>query len=175
MRQRITIIFGIAALALVATTAALAGTLTTTATITGVSGVSLVAPATAAFSNTLTGADQTATYSAPINITDASGSGSGWKLTVAATVFKNGTHTLAAGKITAAGQTCHALSSCTLATNAVGYPLTLGTTAASAFKAAAATGLGQIDLTPTFSVLIPGNAYQGTYTSTVTLAATTGP
>ena len=175
MRQRITIIIGIATLALVATTAALAGTLTTTGTITGVSGISLTAPATAAFSNTLSGLDQTATYSAPVTITDASGSGSGWKLTVAATSFANGTHTLAPGTITGATQSCHVNSSCTAATNSVSYPLTLGATATSVFNAALLTGLGQIDLTPTFSVAVPGNAYAGTYTSTVTLAATTGP
>ncbi|MDX6451745.1 MAG: hypothetical protein QOH16_1794, partial [Gaiellaceae bacterium] len=29
--------------------------------------------------------------------------------------------------------------------------------------------------TPTINVAIPGNAYAGTYTSTVTLAAVTGP
>ena len=175
MRQRITIIIGIAALALVATTAALAGTLTTTGTITGVSGISLNAPATAAFSKALDGTDLTATYTAPIAITDASGTGGGWKLTVAATTFVNGTHTLAPGTITGATQACHTNSSCTAATNSVTYPLTLGTTAASAFNAALQTGLGQIDLTPAFSVAIPGNAYAGTYTSTVTLAATTGP
>jgi len=176
MRQRITIIIGIAALALVATTAALAGTLTTTATITGTSGISLNAPATAAFSKVLDGTDQTATYSPAIGIVDARGTGAGWKLTVAATTFSDGTHTLAPGTITGATQACHAGSSCTAASNSItGYPLTLGTTAASVFNAALLSGLGQIDLTPTFSVAIPGNAYAGTYTSTVTLAATTGP
>jgi hypothetical protein len=176
MRQRITIIIGIAALALVATTAALAGTLTTTATITGASGISLNAPATAAFSKVLDGTDQSATYSPAIGIVDARGTGAGWKLTVAATTFSDGTHTLAPGTITGATQACHAGSSCTAASNSItGYPLTLGTTAASVFNAALLSGLGQIDLTPTFSVAIPGNAYAGTYTSTVTLAATTGP
>jgi hypothetical protein len=35
--------------------------------------------------------------------------------------------------------------------------------------------MGKIDLTPTIQVAIPGNAYAGTYTSTITLAATAGP
>ena len=43
------------------------------------------------------------------------------------------------------------------------------------FNAAANTGLGKFDVTPSIDVSIPGNAYAGTYTSTVTLAAATGP
>lgn len=177
MRQRIIIILGIAALALVATTAALAGTITTTATITGQAGVSLAAPSTATFSKTLDGTDQVATYSPVLNMVDARGTGAGWKITVAATTFSDGhSHTLAAGTITSATQVCHTGSSCTAATNSItGYPLTLTGTAASIFNAALGTGLGQLDITPTFSVAVPGNAYAGTYTSTVTLAATTGP
>ena len=43
--------------------------------------------------------------------------------------------------------------------------------AAKFFNAALNTGLGKLDITPTINVAIPGNAYAGTYTSTVTLAA----
>ena len=54
-------------------------------------------------------------------------------------------------------------------------PLTINGTAAKFFNAALNTGLGKVDVTPTIDVAIPGNTYAGTYTSTVTLAATTGP
>jgi hypothetical protein len=35
--------------------------------------------------------------------------------------------------------------------------------------------MGKVNVTPSVSVAIPGNAYAGTYTSTVTLAAVSGP
>ena len=177
MKQRIIIIIGIAALALVASSVALAATLTATATVTGTAGISLNLPANPSISDTLNGTDQTATYAPVLGVVDARGSGSGWNLTVSATNFSDGAgHTLAPGTITGATQVCHSGSSCTAATSSgITYPLTVGAVASKFFNAALNTGLGKIDVTPTFSVLIPGNAYAGTYTSTVTLASTTGP
>jgi hypothetical protein len=43
------------------------------------------------------------------------------------------------------------------------------------FNSAANTGMGRFTLTPTIAVSIPGNAYAGSYTSTVTVAAVSGP
>jgi hypothetical protein len=43
------------------------------------------------------------------------------------------------------------------------------------FNAAANTGMGRFTVTPTIGVAVPGNAYAGTYTSTVTVAAVSGP
>jgi hypothetical protein len=78
--------------------------------------------------------------------------------------------------VTAAAQACHSGSSCTAATNSgITLPLTISGVAAKFFNAAVLTGLGKIDVTPTIGVSIPGSTYAGTYTSTVTLAATTGP
>lgn len=174
--KRIVITLGIAVLALAAATAALASTLTTTATITGTGGISLNLPANPSISSTLDGTDQTATYAPVLGLVDARGSGAGWNLQISATVFTDGaTHTLAQGTVASVSQGCKAGSTCTLATNAIGYPLTIGTTAAKVFNAAVNTGLGKVDVTPTINVAIPGNAYAGVYTSTVTLAATTGP
>jgi hypothetical protein len=177
MRQRLFITLGIAALALVASAAALAGTLTATATVTGASGVSLSLPATASVSSTLDGSDQTVSYAPALNFVDARGSGAGWNLTISATTFSDGSgHSLAAGVVNSATQVCHAGSSCTAATNSgVSLPLTLSTTAAKFFNAAVNTGLGKIDVTPTVNVTVPGNAYAGTYSSTVTVAAVAGP
>ena len=177
MRQRILIIGATAALALVTATAALASTLTATATVSGTAGISLTVPATASISDTLDGTDQTASYSPLLNVVDARGSGAGWNLQISATNFSDGAgHTLAPGSVTAAVQACHAGSSCTAATNSgITLPLAITGAAAKFFNAAANTGLGKVDVTPTIQVAIPGNSFAGTYTSTVTLAAATGP
>ena len=177
MRQRIFIIIGLVAVALVASTVALAGTLTATATVSGTAGVSLNLPSNPSISDTLDGTDQTATYAPVLGVVDARGTGAGWNLTIASTTFSDGSgHTLAAGTVASAAQACHTGSSCTAATNSgISLPLTLSTTAAKVFNAAVNTGLGKIDVTPQVDVLVPGNAYAGTYTATVTLAAATGP
>ena len=112
-----------------------------------------------------------------LSVVDARGTGAGWNLTVSATNFSDGSgHTLAPGTITGASAVCKAGNSCTAATSSgITYPLTVNGTAAKLFNAALNTGLGKIDVTPTFAVSIPGNAYAGTYTSTVTLASVIGP
>lgn len=175
--MRSLMIIGFAALALAASTAALAGTLTATATVSGTAGVSLTLPANPSLSTTLDGSDQTVSYSPVLGVVDARGSGAGWNLQISATDFSDGAgHSLAAGTLTAAAQACHAGSSCTAAVNSgISLPLTVGTTAAKFFNAAALSGLGKIDVTPTINVTVPGNSYAGTYTSTVTLAAVSGP
>ncbi len=174
--KRIVITLGIAVLALAAATAALAGNLTTTATVTGTAGLSLNLPANPSITDTLDGTDQTATYAPILGLVDARGLGTGWNLTISATTFSDGSgHTLAQGSVASVAAACHAGSTCTAATNAITYPLTIGTTAAKFFNAAVNTGLGKVDVTPTINVAIPGNAYAGTYTSTVTLAAVSGP
>jgi len=177
MRQRIFVIIGIAAVALVAATAALAGTLTTTATVTGTAGVSLNLPGNPSVSDTLDGTDQNVTYAPVLGLVDARGTGAGWNLQISASSFSDGAgHTLAPGSVTAAAQACHAGSSCTAATNSgISLPLTINGTAAKFFNATLNTGLGKLDVTPTIDIAIPGNSYAGTYTSTLTLAATTGP
>jgi WxL domain surface cell wall-binding len=177
MRQRIIISLAIAVVALVSATAAVAGTLTTTATVSGTAGISLNLPSNPSVSSTLDGTDQTASYAPLLGIVDARGTGAGWNLTIAATTFSDGAgHTLAPGAVSSVAAACHAGSTCTAATSSgITYPLTIGSTASKLFNAALNTGLGKIDVTPTIAVAIPGNAYAGTYTSTVTLAAVSGP
>jgi hypothetical protein len=177
MRQRIIIVIAIAAVALVAATAAVAGNLTTTATVTGTAGISLNLPSNPSITDTLNGADQTVTYAPVLGVVDARGTGTGWNVQISATTFSDGaTHTLAPGTVTAASQACTSGSTCTAAVNSgITLPLTITGVAAKFFNAAALSGLAKLDVTPTISVAIPGNAYAGTYTSTVTLAATTGP
>jgi hypothetical protein len=176
MRQRFFITLGIAAVALVATTAALAGNLTATATVTGTAGVSMTLPADPSISGTLDGTDQTVSWSALLGVVDARGTGAGWNLTMSATSFDDTHgHTLSPGTITGITAACQGGNACTAATNAIGYPLTLSGTAQKFFNAAANSGMGKVNVTPSVSVAIPGNAYAGTYTSTVTLAAVSGP
>jgi hypothetical protein len=177
MRHRIVISLAFAVLALVATTAALAGNFNTTATVTGAGSTSLTLPASASLTDILDGTDQTATYAPVLAVADARGTGLGWNLQISATTFSDGSgHTLAAGQVASAAQACKAGSTCTLATSSgITYPLTIGTTAARFFSAALNTGLGKMDVTPTINVAIPGNAYAGNYTSTVTLAIAVGP
>ena len=163
-------------MALAAASAALAGTLSPTVTVTGTSGMAMTLPSNPSITDTLDGTDQIVSWSALLGIVDARGTGAGWNLTVSATTFADGAgHVLAAGSVTAVGATCQGGSTCTSAANAVTYPITISSTAAKFFNAAASTGLGQVNVTPSMDVAIPGNAYAGTYTSTVTLAAVSGP
>ncbi len=177
MRQRILIVGAGAAAALVTATAAFAGTITATATVSGTAGVSLNLPSNPSLSGTIDGTDQTVSYAPTLGVVDARGTGAGWNLQISATAFSDGAgHTLAPGTVTASAQACHPGSTCTAAANSgISLPLTISGTAAKFFNAAVNTGLGKLDVTPTVQVVIPGNAYAGTYTSTVTLAATTGP
>jgi WxL domain surface cell wall-binding len=177
MRQRIIITLALVVLGLALAAGALGAPLTTTATITGTAGISLNLPANPSITDTLDGTDQTVNYAPLLGVVDARGSGAGWNLQVSATTFSDGSgHTLAPGTVTSAAQACVAGSTCTAAVNSgITLPLTITTTAAKFFNAAALSGLGKVNVTPTIAVAIPGNAYAGTYTSTVTLAATTGP
>ena len=138
--------------------------------------MSMNLPSDPSMTDTLDGADQVVSWSAILGIVDARGTGAGWNLTLSATTFSDGSgHTLAPGAITAVSAACEGSNACTGATNSVGYPITISGTAAKFFNAAANTGLGTVNVTPSVDVAIPGNAYAGTYTSTVTLAAVSGP
>lgn len=177
MRHRLLILTALAALAMTTAAAALAGTISPTATISGTAGVSITLPADPSLTSTLDGSDQTVTYSPVLGVVDARGTGAGWHLDISATTFSDGSgHTLAAGQVGSVGSACHSGSTCTAASSTgITYPLTIAGTASTFFSSALASGLGKVDVTPSISVVIPGNAYAGTYTSTVTLAATTGP
>jgi hypothetical protein len=178
MRHRLLLIFGsLGATALLAATAALAGNLTATANVSGTAGVSVSLPSGPTFNDTLDGSDQTVSYTPTLNVVDARGTGAGWNLTISATTFSDGSgHTFSPGMVSSASQACHSGGTCTAATTTgVTLPLTVTGTAAKFFNANTSTGMGKVDVTPTIDVSIPGNAFAGTYTSTVTLAAAAGP
>ena len=183
MRQRIFTLIGLGVTALVLAAAAVAGTVTATATVTGAGALSLSHGATATISDTLDGTDQSVNYTVPLTMNDLRGSGAGWNLTMTSTSFNDGGgHTLAttASSIASAASACTAGGTCTNPTNAITYPLTVpaGATAPTAvkvFNAAANTGMGRFTVTPSINVSIPGNAYAGSYSSTLTVAAVSGP
>lgn len=183
MRQRIIIFSGLTMAALTLAAAAVAGTVTATATVSGAGSLSLSNGSTASLTDTLDGTDQTVGYTLPLTLTDARGSGAGWNLTVTSTTFNDGAgHTLAtsASSISSVAMTCVSGGTCTNATNSITYPATVpaAATAPAAvklFNAAANTGLGRFTITPTIDVSIPGNAYAGSYSSTITVAAVSGP
>jgi hypothetical protein len=175
MRQ-LFFILGLAAVALVAATGAFAGTISPSATVTGAAGMSTTLPSNPSISDTLDGTDQTVTWSALLGVVDARGTGGGWNLTMSSTTFSDGSgHSLTAGSVSAVSAACQGGNTCTGATNAISYPLTLSGTAAKFFNASANTGMGKVHVTPSVDVSIPGNAFAGTYTATVTLAAVSGP
>lgn len=183
--MRLALIFIAAALALAsAASAAPSDTTGVTATIGAGPAVAVAASGSPGFALTLNGVDQTTTYTLPLVVTDATGSGAGWNLTITSTTFANGGgHTFpeTASTITGATAGCATNSTCTLPTNQVAnsnLALPAGSTAPSAVKfynAAAATGRGTINVNTTVQVAVPANVLAGTYTSTVTVAAVSGP
>jgi hypothetical protein len=140
-------------------------------------------PGNVAFSLTLSGVDQTSTTPLALDVGDATGSGVGWNISATSTTFTAGGHTLptSATSVTIAPtDACDAGATCVTGTNAVSYPYSLpaGSTAPTAtklFGAAAATGLGDQTVTPTFRIAIPANTYAGSYASTWTFSLVAGP
>jgi hypothetical protein len=176
MRHRLLLLGALGLAALTVTAAAFASTLTATGTVSGTAGVSMALPGNPSFSDILDGTDQTVQYSALLGLTDARGTGAGWNLQISATSFGDGFgHSLAPGAVSGVSAACVGGNSCTAATNGISYPLTVTGTAAKFYNAATTTGMGKVNVTPTVDVAIPGNAFAGTYTSTVTLAAVSGP
>ena len=173
--------------ALAMSSSAIAFADSTTGTITITSGTLMETGAAApALRLTTNGIAQTAPYALAITTTDATGSGSGWNLTITSTQFKTGatpTRTLstAASSVTSVTAVCTGGQICTtMPQNAVTYPVAVpaGNTAPTAVKfynASAASGIGTFDISTTIQITVPANTYSGTYTSTITLAYVSGP
>jgi len=145
----------------------------------------------------LNGHNQSKSYTLPITVTDATGSGAGWHLTITSTPFRTaGPPSILLGSasyITGVSAQCQAGNSCTATTSnshAISYPLLVPAgvvlspgpppthgppPAKEFFSADANTGMGTILVTSTISVTIPANAYAATYTSSITLGIVSGP
>jgi large repetitive protein len=133
-----------------------------------------------------------------LTVSDGTGTGAGWNATVSATTLTNGTHTLpntgtlvftgsllSPSATTAPSATC--VATCTLPTDTTTYPVAITTAATSptaikVYDTAVGTGLGSMTIgghgatSPIgWWVNVPANAFNGAYTTTVTLAVSTGP
>jgi len=167
-------------------------------------GLTLISPDTLTWADTLSGVDQEAvdTTDTSYVVNDARATGAGWRVTVAATTFTDGTDTLTAdttlstnGSVASQASTavptaaCSTGSTtCTVPVNtalAASYPIAIPTGPALAglpiYEAALASGLGSITIgTPGANavgwwIAIPANTVPATYTSTFTMDIITGP
>jgi hypothetical protein len=175
-----------------------------TATL-GAGALTMTTPTTLTWAPTLSGAAQYAVDGTSgdqlLTVDDATGSGSGWNVTVAATTFTTGggtpvilddTGTLSVnGSLSTAtiGATpdaaCTTSGDCTPPSGAEPtYPVAVTTAAATPpistlYTAAATSGLGSVLIGGTTPVgwwiHLPGNAQAGTYTSTVSLTIASTP
>ena len=145
--------------------------------------LTLAVPSLVTFpSVTLNGSDQAPTTTVTLTPDDETASGAGWNITGTSTTLKTSsgaTLPTSATTITAATATANT-QSCTLPTNQIGYPVTLPAgssppTAVKLFDAKAGTGKGASSVALTVKASVPANAYNGTYTSTWTIATVSGP
>jgi len=179
---------------------------TITGTLVMTSGtLTLMVPSALGWTETVNGLDQKlvdpTTADQTYQVNDATGSGPGWHVTVAATTFTSaiGSHTLlntgtfaTNGSLglmtdtTAPTAACLTGSTCTLPTDTTTYPVAITTTTAgltpvNIYAAAALTGIGTITIgSPGANPVgwwlnVPSNTIQGTYTSTVTVELIIAP
>jgi hypothetical protein len=138
----------------------------------------------------LNGHDQTTNYTLPVLATNSNmpTASAGWHLTISSTQFTNVSNPSMklspyASQIVSLSTGCVADNNgkivCTHLVNNITYPLLIpaGNTASavSFFQASPYTTMGTLSVTPMINVQIPGNAYAGVYTSTITVAAVSGP
>ncbi len=124
-----------------------------------------------------------ASYSLPITVIDARGSGKGWHLSITSSLFMNskGKKLPAdASSITGVNVSCGANSTCTNPIDTISYPLVIpaGNPApppVKFFNAAVSSGLGMFNLVMMVNVTIPANAKTDTYTSNICLKIANGP
>jgi hypothetical protein len=162
----------------------------------------LTSPSSLTWADTLNGNTQSvadaATGDQQFTVSDETGTGAGWHITVSATTFTSGTHTLpdtgtfvltgslsSIDATTAPSASC--VTSCTPPTDTVIYPVAITTAASSpvpatVYDVSAGSGLGPVTLggpgggNPVgWWINVPANARAGSYTSTVTVAIVSGP
>ncbi len=164
--------------------------------------LSVTAPSSLTWATTLNGVNQSVADAVAgdqqLAVSDETLTGAGWDVTISATTFTNGAHTLPdTGTFVLTGGTSSITASvapslaCTLSCippdDAVTYPVAVTTAGSSpspvsVSEASADSGLGGILLGGSSAadpfgwwVKVPGNAWRGAYTSTVTVAIVSGP
>jgi WxL domain surface cell wall-binding len=187
MHRLLALPLGLAA-ALAAAAAALAATtVAVTSVVTAGATLSAAAGTPPSLGVTLDGTDQTVNYTLPIIVVDARGGTLGWNLTVTSTTFTDGSagvgHTFGAtaSTITSVTPTCGINSTCLLPINNVantnlGLPGAAGTPV-KYFNASSAAGAGRgtVNVNANVAVVIPANVFAGSFTSTITVAISSGP
>ena len=126
----------------------------------------------------LDGQDYRVGYTLGIQITDATGSGAGWNLQISGTPLSDGVngHPALSQAVVGFAFLCEKGSSCTPPIDVpVPFPVAISNTPAKFFPAAPNTGMGVIHFGAGIAAFIPGSAFAGTYTSTLTLAIVSGP
>ncbi|MDQ2905411.1 MAG: WxL domain-containing protein [Chloroflexota bacterium] len=133
----------------------------------------------------LNGQNQLATYTIRIYVTDATGLHKGWSISVTSTAFTtivDGTpHTLPTNASSSQDPpTVVATGTSTLPTPNVGFPVAIPAAltpppAVTLYNARTDSGMGSFSITTTITLVIPANAYAGTYTSVLTLSIASGP
>jgi len=131
---------------------------------------------------TLDGTDKTTTATVTLIPDDESAGHVGWNVTETSTTFNDGSgHTLSTTATTTTGASSATTGgNCVLPTNGITYPVTLPAaasppTAVKVFNATSGTGQGPTNVTATYQLSVPANAFRGTYTSTWTFAIVSGP
>jgi hypothetical protein len=163
--------------------------------------LTLTAPGSLTWAITLNGVNQSVadavTGDKELTVSDETNTGAGWDITISATTFTNGTHTLPntgtfvlTGSVSSisssAAPSLACMTSCVPPADAVTYPVAVTTAASpspvSVYAASAASGLGGVILGSASSadpvgwwLSVPANARAGSYTSTVTVTIASGP
>jgi WxL domain surface cell wall-binding len=172
---------------LVTAAAAFAATVGITSVVSAGATLSVAGGTPPTFNVTLNGVDQTVNYTLPVTVVDARGGTLGWNLTITSTTFTDGSagtgHSFgaSASTITSVTPTCGPSSTCLLPINNVsntnlGVPGASGTPV-KYFNASSAAGAGRgtINVDANVAVVIPANVFAGSFTSTVTVAISSGP
>jgi hypothetical protein len=173
----------------------------TTPAISFPASLTLTSPGSLAWAVTDSGMDQSAVDTAAADqqftVDDATGAEAGWHITVSATTFTDGTHTLpdtdrleltgSLSSPTSAAPTAACVGSCTLPADTTTYPVAITTAASSPdaftiYNATANTGVGVITIGGHNAthpigwwIQVPGSALAGSYTSTLTFTLVSGP
>ena len=163
--------------------------------------LTLASPSSLAWAAEQNGTNQSSVNEVPadqkLTVNDSTGTGSGWDVTVSATTFSSGSHTLpdtgrlefngSTSSLTGAAPSAACVGSCVLPVDTTTYPVAIDTAASSPdaftlYDASAGTGTGVVALGgPSAThpigwwIQVPASAYAGSYTSTLTLTLVSGP